>query len=132
MSKRVFLIILDSFGIGEMPDAADFGDIGSNTLASIISSKEFYTPTLEKLGLFNIDGVEYKSKNAKAIGSYAKLEEVSKGKDTTIGHWEIAGVESEKPLPTYPNGFPRYIIEEFEKKQGRKHYVIYHTLVQHY
>jgi len=120
MSKRVFLIILDSFGIGEMPDAADFGDIGSNTLASIISSKEFYTPTLEKLGLFNIDGVEYKSKNAKVIGSYAKLEEVSKGKDTTIGHWEIAGVESEKPLPTYPNGFPRYIIEEFEKRTGKK------------
>ncbi len=120
MKKRVFLIILDSFGIGEAPDAKEFGDEGSNTLATIVKSKYYNTPNLEKLGLFNIDGVVCKPSINAPIGSFGRLEELSQGKDTTVGHWEIAGVSSEWPLPTYPNGFPDYIIQEFEEKTGRK------------
>ena len=119
MAKRVFLIVLDSFGIGEMPDAADFGDAGSNTLAAISKSEKFQTPMLQKMGLFNIDGVECGTKAVPPIAGYARLEEASKGKDTTIGHWEIAGVESDRPLPTYPNGFPDDLIREFERRTGR-------------
>lgn len=120
MNKRVFLIILDSFGIGEAPDAKDFGDEGSNTLASIAQSKYYHTPNMEKLGLFNIEGVTCRPSVNTLIGSFGRFEELSKGKDTTVGHWEIAGVSSEWPLPTYPNGFPDYIIQEFEEKTGRK------------
>lgn len=119
MAKRVFLIVLDSFGIGEMPDAADFGDAGSNTLAAISKSEKFQTPMLQKMGLFNIDGVECGTKAVHPLACYARLEEASKGKDTTIGHWEIAGVESDRPLPTYPNGFPDDLIREFERRTGR-------------
>ena len=118
MAKRVFLIVLDSLGIGEMPDSNAFGDGGSNTLNAIRKSRNFNCPNLEKLGLFNIDGVGGGVENP--IGSYAKMTEKSMGKDTTIGHWEIAGVISNKPLPTYPNGFPEEIIKEFEEKTGRK------------
>lgn len=120
MSKRVFLIVLDSFGIGEMPDAAAFGDEGSNTLAAIAKSSKFSTPNLQKLGLFNIEGVTCAEGAATPLASFARLEEASKGKDTTVGHWEIAGVESTKALPTYPNGFPDDVIAEFEKRTGRK------------
>lgn len=118
MSKRVFLIVLDSLGIGETPDSHLFGDSGSNTLNAIRKSEYFNCPNLEKLGLFNIDGVGGGVENP--IGCYAKMTEKSMGKDTTIGHWEIAGVISSNPLPTYPNGFPKEIIEEFEEKTGRK------------
>lgn len=118
MSKRVFLIVLDSFGIGEMPDSHKFGDSGSNTLNAIRKSEYFNCPNLKRLGLFNIDGVGGGEK--KPIASYAKLKEASNGKDTTIGHWEIAGIVSKKPFPTYPNGFPKEIIQEFENKVGRK------------
>ncbi len=118
MSKRVFLIVLDSLGIGETPDSHLFGDSGSNTLNAIRKSKYFNCPNLINLGLFNIDGVGGGVENP--IGCYAKMTEKSKGKDTTIGHWEIAGVVSNTPLPTYPNGFPKEIIEEFEEKTGRK------------
>ena len=118
MAKRVFLIVLDSLGIGETPDSHLFGDSGSNTLNSIRQSKYFNCPNLENLGLFNINGVGGGIKNP--IGSYAKMTEMSMGKDTTIGHWEIAGVISSSPLPTYPNGFPNEIIKEFEEKTGRK------------
>ena len=118
MQKRVFLIVLDSLGIGETPDSHLFGDSGSNTLNAIRNSEYFNCPNLEKLGLFNIDGVGGGIKNP--IGCYAKMTEKSMGKDTTIGHWEIAGVISSSPLPTYPNGFPKEIIEEFEEKTGRK------------
>ncbi len=118
MAKRVFLIVLDSLGIGEMPDSHLFNDDGSDTLNAIRKSEYFNCPNLVNLGLFNIDGVGGGIKNP--IGSYAKMAEKSKGKDTTIGHWEIAGVVSNKPLPTYPNGFPEEIIKEFEEKTGRK------------
>ncbi len=116
--KRVFLIVLDSLGVGELPDAKLFNDEGSNTLKSIRTSKYFKANSLINLGLFNIDGVEGGISLPKA--SYAKLKEKSMGKDTTVGHWEIAGVISKKPLPTYPNGFPSEIISEFERLTGKK------------
>jgi len=119
-TKRVFLIVLDSFGIGELPDADKFRDTGSNTLGTIRKSKEYHTPNLEKLGLFQIDGVERGKSAEKPIGSYARMAEASMGKDTTIGHWEIAGVISPEPLPVYPNGFPEEIVKRFEEETGRK------------
>ena len=110
--KRVFLIVLDSFGIGCAPDAADFGDGRCNTLASLTTSPELHTPNLTKLGLFNIDGVGCGTPADSPIGAFARLRELSRGKDTTIGHWEIAGIVSEQPMPTYPNGFPTEILEQ--------------------
>ena len=120
MEKRVFLIVLDSFGIGAEPDAAAFGDEGTNTLGAIAKHPNFNCPNLKKLGLFNIDGVTVGEKDAAPIGSFARLQEQSMGKDTTIGHWEIAGVVSPKPLPTFPDGFPDSLIHEFEEKTGHK------------
>ena len=117
--KRIFLIVLDSVGIGEAPDAADFGDAGSNTLAAAAASRFFDLPQLGRLGLFNIDGVSCRPAAAEPEGSFARMTERSKGKDTTIGHWEIAGVISPRPLPTYPNGFPPEVIEAFRQKTGR-------------
>lgn len=118
--KRVFLIVLDSFGIGAEPDAKDFGDGDVNTLRSIVQSKEYDTPNLKKLGMFNIDGVTCGEPIENPLGTFARLRELSRGKDTTIGHWEIAGLVMNKPLPTYPNGFPKEVIEEVEKACGRK------------
>ncbi|MBR6664370.1 MAG: phosphopentomutase, partial [Lachnospiraceae bacterium] len=109
----------DSYGIGELPDAADFGDKGSNTLRSITKSAEYNTPLMKSMGLFNIDGVDYMEGVDSPIGSYGRLGEVSKGKDTTIGHWEIAGIVSERPLPTYPEGFPKELLEEYSRRTGR-------------
>ena len=120
MNKRVFLIVLDSFGIGEMPDAEKFGDAGSNTLASVAKSTKFITPNMAKMGLFNIDGVDCCHPCDKPVASFARVMEKSNGKDTTIGHWEIAGVESENPLPVYPDGFPADVIEKYEHLTGRK------------
>ena len=118
MAKRVFLIVLDSFGIGSCEDSAEFGDEGANTLASIYKSDYFCAPNLAKMGLFNIDGVEV-GKKQEPIGAHARLRELSKGKDTTIGHWEIAGIVSNEPLPTYPNGFPKELLDEFSRRAGR-------------
>jgi phosphopentomutase len=120
MIKRVFLLVLDSLGIGELPDAAKYGDQGSNTLKAIQKSDKFVAPNLTRLGLFNIVGLEGARSIKKASGSFARLAEKSQGKDTTIGHWEIAGLVSKNPLPTYPDGFPLEIIEEFEKRTGKK------------
>lgn len=116
--KRVFIIVLDSLGIGEAPDAADFGDCGSNTLGAISVSRLFDCPNLRKYGLFNIDGVG--GGIDRPAASFARMREASMGKDTTIGHWEIAGIISPKPLPVYPDGFPPEIISEFERLTGRK------------
>ncbi len=118
MTKRVFLIVLDSVGIGELPDAANFGDAGSNTVGAIRNHPNFNCPNLEALGLFNIEGVGGGVAAPKA--SFARMRETSMGKDTTIGHWEIAGIISERPLPTYPNGFPLDLIAEFEARTGKK------------
>ncbi len=119
MAKRVFLIVLDSFGIGAEPDADRFGDVGTNTLGAIAHDPHFKGDTLQKLGLFNIEGVTCGEKCAAPIGSFARLREASMGKDTTIGHWEIAGVESPKPLPTFPHGFPQEVLDEFTRVTGR-------------
>lgn len=120
MSKRVFLIVLDSCGIGEMPDAESYGDNGANTLRSISTSDKFDIVNLKKMGLFNIDGVDYLDGVQNHTAAIAKIAELSKGKDTTIGHWEISGIVSNKPLPTYPNGFPCDVLDAFSKRTGRK------------
>ena len=120
MKRRVFLIVLDSFGIGYEPDADDFGDRGANTLKTIMQSEQFRVPTMESLGLFAIDGTPEGEVPEKLLGSYGRLQEQSRGKDTTVGHWEIAGLISERPLPVYPDGFPEGVIREFEEKTGRK------------
>ena len=118
--KRVFLIVLDSVGIGEMPDAASYGDEGSNTVYAASTSDSFYMPTMKKLGFFEIDRVTVHSKHAWAakkepfIGTVARMTEASRGKDTTIGHWEIGGVISSEPLPVFPDGFPDELIRAFE------------------
>ena len=117
--KRVFLIVLDSLGIGAEPDAAEYGDVGTNTLKRISSSKSFNIPNLTELGIGGIDGIDYLPKMP-ARATLARVRELSRGKDTTTGHWEIAGIVSEEPMPTYPDGFPPEVIEEFERLSGRK------------
>lgn len=118
MAKRLFLIVLDSFGVGELPDAYLWKDEGSNTLGAIRNHPDFHCPELTELGLFNIEGVG--GGVSAPAASYARMAEKSMGKDTTIGHWEIAGIISPDPLPTYPDGFPDEVIKEFEKRTGRK------------
>ena len=117
--KRVFLIVLDSFGIGAMPDSESFGDVGVNTLAACATSSQLHIPNMIAAGLGNIDGVTCLPKTDAPMGAYARLTEKSMGKDTTIGHWEIAGIVSENPLPTYPEGFPAEILEPFCEATGR-------------
>ena len=118
--KRVFLIVLDSFGIGEMPDAASYGDAGSNTLGTVSKSPCFSMPNMAKMGLFNLDGVTDGEKEPEPSAAFARIAEFSRGKDTTTGHWEIAGLISTKPMPVFPDGFPDKVIREFEEKTGRK------------
>lgn len=121
MVNRVALIVLDSVGIGALPDANEYNDEGSNTLGNIAKTlKGFELPNLEKLGLGHIEGVNEFNKIENPIGSFGRSLEMSKGKDTTTGHWEISGIILEKAFPTYPNGFPMDVIEEFEKRIGRK------------
>lgn len=127
--KRIFLIVLDSFGIGGMEDAAQYGDVGVNTLRTVSASPFFSMPHMEGLGLFRIDGAENgapespERKPEAAIcgmnAAYGRMKERSKGKDTTIGHWEIAGICSPRPLPTYPKGFPKEILDIFCERTGR-------------
>ena len=129
MAKRVFLIVADSLGIGGAPDADKFGDSGSNTLAAVLSFSNEPYPNLAKLGLLAIDGesdpriVSYKKAQPfipSPVGSYARVREVSAGKDSTIGHWEIAGIISDKAQPTYPDGFPAEVMAALEKATGRE------------
>ena len=119
MIKRIFLIVLDSCGVGAAPDSAAFGDIGVNTLRSCAASPKFSIPHLIEAGLGNLDGIDYLPKTDHPTAALARLQEASMGKDTTIGHWEIAGIVSPNPLPTYPQGFPQEVLEEFEKQTGR-------------
>jgi phosphopentomutase len=119
MAKRVFVIVLDSLGIGEAPDAARYQDQGSNTLASIAKSRRFAVPNLAKLGLFGIDGVACAQADPNPTGAVARLQEKSAGKDTVTGHWEMAGLITQTPFPTYPDGFPPEIIAELERRFGR-------------
>lgn len=117
--KRVFLIVLDSFGIGAMPDAERFGDVGVNTLRSCAASGKLHIPNMIAAGLGAIDGVDCLPVPQAPTGAYARLAEASMGKDTTIGHWEIAGLVSPEPLPTYPRGFPQEILDAFTSTTGR-------------
>ena len=117
--KRVFLIVLDSFGIGAMPDSESFGDVGVNTLAACATSQYLHIPNMIAAGLGNIDGVTCLPKVEMTTGAFARLKEASMGKDTTIGHWEISGIVSPDPLPTYPNGFPAEVLDAFEAATGR-------------
>ena len=117
--KRIFLFVLDSFGIGAMPDSEAFGDVGVNTLRSCAASDKLNIPTMLAAGLGNIDGVECLPKTDAPTGAFARLQEASMGKDTTIGHWEISGLVSPKPLPTYPHGFPEEVLKAFEEATGR-------------
>ena len=117
--KRIFLIVLDSFGIGALPDAGDFGDVGVNTLASCAKSSKLHIPNLLSMGLGNIAGVDCLPKTDAPVAAYGRMAERSRGKDTTIGHWELAGVISENPLPTYPQGFPEEVLAPFREATGR-------------
>ena len=118
--NRTFIIVLDSLGIGALPDADEYGDAGCNTLASLYGSPKLHIPTLQDLGLYNIDGMAGQSKQPCPEASFARLAQQGKGKDTTVGHWEIAGVISQQPLPTYPNGFPPHVLQALEAGWGRK------------
>lgn len=116
---RGFVIVLDSFGVGAAPDAAKFGDEGASTIKTIYKSKYFSAENMKKMGLLAIDGIDLDSKD-NHTAAFARMRELSAGKDTTIGHWEMAGIVSKNPLPTFPNGFPTEVINEFEKQTGRK------------
>ena len=117
--KRVFLIVLDSFGIGAMPDAEKFGDVEVNTLRACAASGKLSVPNMGKAGLGNVDGVDCLSREDAPTGAYGRMAEASMGKDTTIGHWEIAGIVSDDPLPTYPDGFPEEVLKPFREATGR-------------
>ena len=119
--KRVILIVLDSVGCGAAPDAAAFGDEGCHTLRSVATSPKFDMKNMSEMGYFNIEGMELDNlKVASPSGSFARLRELSNGKDTTTGHWELAGIVSKNPMPTYPHGFPAEVMDEFERRTGRK------------
>ena len=119
MARRVFLIVLDSVGVGEAPDAERFDDVGCDTFGTCVRSGNLHIPVMESLGIYNLQGTSFQKNREKVIACYGKMQEQSAGKDTTVGHWEIAGAVSPKPMPTYPQGFPREILEEFERKTGR-------------
>lgn len=116
---RGFVIVLDSFGVGAAPDAEKFGDEGASTIKTIYKSKYFSAENMKKMGLLAIDGIDLDGKD-NHTAAFARMRELSAGKDTTIGHWEMAGIVSKNPLPTFPNGFPTEVINEFEKQTGRK------------
>src|SRR6266702_1599071 len=118
--ERIFWIVLDSVGIGELPDAADYGDVGRNTLGHIAESRPLEIPTLVRLGLANIAPLKHQTPPNAPLGAYGKGATRSPGKDTTTGHWEMAGVWLEQAFPVYKNGFPKDLIEEFEKLIGKK------------
>lgn len=120
MKKRVFIVVLDSFGIGEAPDAYKFHDEGSNTFKSCYLTGELNLKNMAKMGLYNIDGIDFGKKSKQALGSYARMQELSASKDTIAGHWEISGLETDIPFPTFKKGFPKKIIKEIEKQTGRK------------
>ena len=119
--SRVIWMVIDSVGVGALKDSEKFGDIGVNTLGNIVKNHpDIKIPNMIQLGLGNIDGIDYLQKAENPIGSYGKCDELSCGKDTTTGHWEMTGVIVEKPFKTFPNGFTKDIIDEFEKRTGRK------------
>src|SRR5258708_17615368 len=118
--ERIFWIVLDSVGIGELPDAADYGDVGRNTVGHIAESRPLEIPNLVQLGLANIAPLKHQAPLIAPLGAYGKGTTRSPGKDTTTGHWEMAGVWLDRAFPVYKNGFPKELIEEFEKRIGKK------------
>lgn len=118
--RRAFVIVLDSFGVGAEPDAAEFGDGECHTLQTIVKSAKYNTPNMKKMGIFNIEGVDCGIQEDAPSGSFGRMQEQSRGKDTTTGHWEMAGVISEQPMPTFPDGFPQEVIDKLEKAFGKK------------
>lgn len=121
MINRVIILIMDSVGIGGLPDSQEFGDYDVNTLGSIVKgNKQLALPNFVKLGLSNIEGVDYLGNYEAPVGAYGRMAEVSKGKDTTTGHWEIAGLHIKEPFKTYPDGFPPHVIEAFTKLTGKE------------
>ena len=119
MNKKAILIVLDSVGIGALADAAAYGDAGADTLGHIMAACRPQLPNMMQMGLGNIDEISFSSDVTAPEGCYGKLREVSAGKDTTTGHWEIAGVQLARPFPTFPDGFPQDFIERFEQATGR-------------
>ena len=119
MKKRVFLIVLDSCGCGELPDAAKFNDTGAHTLRSCVNSGKLYVPHMAEMGLFNIDGIGCGTPVSAPTAAYGKCAEQSAGKDTITGHWEIAGLISDTPMKTYPNGFPEAVLSQIRQATGR-------------
>ncbi len=115
---RAFILVIDGFGIGAMPDCKKFGDYGANTLKNIRHAYDLNLPNMADMGLYNIDGTY--NDDRMPNGAYARLEELSKGKDTTVGHWEMSGVITKSPLPTFPNGFPQHFVSKLEKELGAK------------
>lgn len=121
MIERVIWIVMDSVGMGYLPDAADYGDVGANTIGNIYKAVgPLKLENLEKLGYGNIEGIQGPKAVENPLGCFARFAEASKGKDTTTGHWEMVGIVSEKPFPTYPEGFPAEIVKKFEEATGRQ------------
>ncbi len=118
MINRAIIIVLDSFGVGETPDASEYGDEGSNTLAGIYNNTKLNIPNMKKLGLYNIQGINLDEKESNPIGIYGKAKEKTKGKNSPVGHWEIAGFIKDKPFKTYYQGFPKELLDEISKKAG--------------
>ena len=119
MKQRVFLIVLDSCGCGELPDAAEYTDAGTHTILALVNSGKLNIPNLTRMGLFNIDGINCGEAVSAPTAAYGKCAERSRGKDTTTGHWEIAGLISTVPMRTYPNGFPEEVLDQLRKATGR-------------
>src|SRR6204780_1696554 len=118
--ERVIWIVLDSVGVGPLPDAADYGDVGRNTLGHIAESRPLLVPTLVQMGLSHIAPLKYLTPASKPSAAFGKGATHSPGKDTTTGHWEMAGIWLDHAFPVYPHGFPRDLIEKFERAIGRK------------
>lgn len=123
MINRAIIIVLDSFGVGETPDANEYGDVGSNTLEGIYYNSKLNIPNMKKLGLYNIQGIKIAEKENQPIGIYGKAAEKSKGKNSPVGHWEIAGFINEKPFKTYYNGFPKELLDEISKRGNIKGFI---------
>lgn len=123
MIDRAIIIVLDSFGVGEAPDAAEYGDVGSNTLEGIYNNSKLYIPNMKRLGLYNIQGLSIKEKEENPIGIYGKAAEKTKGKNSPVGHWEIAGFIKDEPFKTYYDGFPKELLDEISRKAGIKGFI---------
>ena len=123
MINRSIIIVLDSFGVGEAPDANEYGDIGSNTLTGIYNNTNLNIPNMKKLGLYNIQGINLDEKEENPIGIYGKAEEKTKGKNSPVGHWEIAGYIKKEPFKTYYEGFPKELLDKISEKAGIKGFI---------